>query len=421
MSKTPLHNCPVCQHQSPGEKTIPACRGGRVIEQRLNVPTLQNVTLATRETAKTVRCGALKMVQCGDCGFVWNAAFDPELICYDSSYNNDVIGSRFYQAHLCEMADRILASVPAGTDIHYVEIGCGEGDFLRLLHERGKGRIASAVGFDPAFTAHDKLPENAVVHPCCFTPAEIEKIPSQANVVCSRHTIEHVSDVHSFAANLAAAMAPGRQLFVETPDVDWILRNGAFQDFFYEHCALYNPYSISLLLSQYGLQSEVTPVYNGQYMWVQAQMLSETLPVASLPLTEDPWDLGQAYQAHRAELLDSWSSFLAGRKHKGPIAVWGAASKGVTFSLIMNSHEHQMIEVSIDLNQAKQGCYLPVTGTPVVSPEAARQLGVTTIVIMNPNYEAEIRNMIAEMGWDTEVTVLNENTSSLELVWPAGL
>ncbi|MFY0310896.1 class I SAM-dependent methyltransferase [Leisingera sp. D0M16] len=414
MSKTPPYPCPVCQPQAEGRRAVQACRGGQVIERRLNVPALQNVTLATREAAQTARRGTLKMVQCCGCGFVWNAAFDPELMSYDGGYNNDVTASSFYQAHLCAMADRILASVPPGEDIHYVEIGCGEGDFLRLLHERGQGRVVSAVGFDPSFTAPEQLPDGVVVHPCYFTPAETAKIPPQTNVVCSRHTIEHVSDVQGFAANLAAVMAPGRQLFVETPDADWILRHSAFQDFFYEHCALYTPHSISLLLAQHGLQCEVVPVYDGQYMWVQAQISAEGLPAVPPP-TADPQELGRAYQAHRGALLDRWSAYLERRKCAGPVAIWGAASKGVTFSLIMNARAHQMISAGIDLNQAKQGCYMPVTGIPIVPPEEARQMGVATIVIMNPNYETEIRDMIAGMGWSVEIAVLNETAGGLQL------
>ncbi|EBA14521.1 putative sugar nucleotide processing enzyme [Roseobacter sp. SK209-2-6] len=385
-----------------------------MIERRLYVPTLQNVTLATREAAQTARRGTLKMVQCGSCGFVWNAAFDPALMSYDSGYNNDVSASDFYQAHLCSMADRILASVPPEEEIHYVEIGCGEGDFLRLLHERGQGRVVSAVGFDPSFTTAEQLPDGVVVHPCYFTPAEITKIPPQTNIVCSRHTIEHVSDVQGFAANLAATMAPGRQLFVETPDVDWILRHGAFQDFFYEHCALYTPHSISLLLARHGLQCEVVPVYDGQYMWIEAQ-----IPAAGQPLVQpppsDPRDLGQTYQSHRSALLDSWAAYLERRKSAGPIAIWGAASKGVTFALIMNARTHQMITAGIDLNAAKQGCYMPVTGLPILAPQEAKDMGVATVVIMNPNYEAEIRNMIADLDWSPEITVLNEARDEQQL------
>ena len=37
------------------------------------------------------------------------------------------------------MADRIIGSVPEDQEIHYVEIGCGEADFLRLVVERANG------------------------------------------------------------------------------------------------------------------------------------------------------------------------------------------------------------------------------------------------------------------------------------------
>lgn len=399
MTQIQPHACPVC---SGGKMTV--------IERRLNVPTLQNVTLPDRKSAQGFSRGVLTMVQCGECGFVWNAAFDPQRISYDAGYNNDVSASAFYQAHLRAMADRILAAVPPEQDIHYVEIGCGEGDFLRLLHERSKGRVKSAVGFDPSCTTPTPLPDGVTIHRCFFTPDEVSKIPPEANVICSRHTIEHVSDVQGFAANLAAAMAPGRHLFVETPDVDWILHHGAFQDFFYEHCALYNPPSIRRLLSMHGLQASVSPVYDDQYMWVEAGLKSAaaTAVDAEEGLAPEEAVLGEQYLYQRNALLDRWAKFLIGRHEFGGVAIWGAASKGVTFSLLMNSRAANLIDFGIDLNPAKQGCFMPVSATPIVDPATAMAQGVATIVIMNPNYEAEIRAQIDQMGWQAEVAVLNE-------------
>lgn len=406
MTHTPPHACPVCS----GARTT-------VIERRLNVPTLQNVTLPDRYSAQGFSRGVLTMVQCGGCGFVWNAAFDPQRISYDGGYNNDVSASGFYQAHLCEMADRILAAVPSGEDIHYVEIGCGEGDFLRLLHERSEGRVKSAVGFDPSCTTDEPLPEGVVIHRSFFTPEEVSKIPAEANIICSRHTIEHVSDVQGFAANLAAAMAPGRKLFVETPDVDWILRHGAFQDFFYEHCALYNPLSIRMLLAAHGLQARVMPVYDEQYMWIEATPRDAAALIVAKEggEREDAAVLGERYLLQRNGLLDSWTEFLSARHVAGGIAVWGAASKGVTFCLLMNARADGLIDLGIDLNPAKQGCFMPVSATPIVDPATAMAQGVATVVIMNPNYEAEIRAQIAQMGWHAEVAVVNEADGSLIL------
>ncbi len=50
---------------------------------------------------------------------------------------------------------------------------------------------------------------------------------------------------------------------------------------------------------------------------------------------------------------------------------------------------------------------MPLSGTMIVSPDTAKRRGVGTVIIMNPNYEAEIRAQIKDMGWDVEIVVLN--------------
>jgi hypothetical protein len=50
---------------------------------------------------------------------------------------------------------------------------------------------------------------------------------------------------------------------------------------------------------------------------------------------------------------------------------------------------------------------MPISGTMIVSPETAKSRGVGTVIIMNPNYEDEIRQQIQDMGWTAEVRVLN--------------
>ncbi len=346
------------------------------------------------------------MIRCSHCGFVWNAAFDPARISYDAGYNNDVTGSAYYRAHMEAMADHVLASVPADQPIHYVEIGCGEGDFLRLLHERAQGRVVSAVGFDPSYSGTSQLPQGVHIEQHYFTPDRVALIPSQTNVICSRHTIEHVENVQGFAQSLAAAMAPGRQMFLETPDANWILRTAAFQDFFYEHCALYTPHSIAQLLAKHGLSCDVSPVYDAQYMWIRATMATAKPQQPSAVGNA----LAQSYVGQKSAMMTSWEAYLAKRSAFGPVAVWGAASKGVTFSILLNSNA-ELVSCGIDVNRSKQGCFMPVSGTPILSPQQAQDMGVATIVIMNPNYEHEIRSQVAAMKWDAEITVLKESTA----------
>jgi hypothetical protein len=395
-------SCPICANV---DKNI-------LLASRKNIPTLQNVTLSSREEAIGFPTGKLTMLRCANCSFVWNADFEQDKISYDDGYNNDVTFSNYYVSHLEKMADRIIQSVPAGEDIHYVEIGCGEADFLRLVVERAKGRCVSAIGFDPSFTGEEKLPKGAVVHKTFFGPDQVKLVPDATNVVCSRHTIEHVPDVHGFVSALAAPMTThSRTLFVETPDANWILENTAFQDLFYEHCSIYTPESMSKILGEYGLSAKTTAVYGGQYMWTEANLFADKLALKSDNFHgKASQDLAKTYVDESERMLNDWSTFIQSHSKKGPVAIWGAASKGVTFTLSMSQIQDAQsgISCAIDLNEAKQKCFMPITSTPIVSPEDAKKLGVATVIIMNPNYLDEIKIMAADLDWSPEFATLND-------------
>ena len=389
--------CPVCNHSA----------DNLLVERRSDIPTLQNTTLPTKQAARDFPTGSLRVIRCSDCSFVWNADFDPNLIVYDQDYNNDVSTSSYYVQHLEAMADRVIESIPANRPIFYAEVGCGEADFLNLVVRKSAGRCVSAVGFDPSFTGEDTLAPGATVHKSFFGEDQLALLPPETNLICSRHTIEHVPDVQSFAGALAAAMdSPERKLFLETPDANWILRNVAFQDFFYEHCSLFTPHSMLRLLSDQGLVGEVNSVYDGQYMWTEATRSSQHESHAVGSLT-DSTTLAVEYRANQSALISHWMSYVKERREHGPVAIWGGASKGVTFAILLSKNAQSELECAIDLNPAKQGRFLPTTGMPVVAPEEAKGLGVQTVVIMNPNYEDEIRILAEKMDWHPEFATLN--------------
>lgn len=393
---TTTSSCPVCNEQN-----------SLLLDYRKSVPTLQNNTLASIEEATAFPSGELAMRRCSCCGFVWNDAFDESAISYDNNYDNNVTESDYYLDHLNKMADRLLASIPAHQPIHYVEIGCGQGDFLALVIERSKGRVLSATGFDPSFCGSSDLPSIANIHTGFFDQTRLDLIPENTNIICSRHTIEHIQDVRSFADTLnAPMMKSGRKLFLETPDADWILKNIAVQDLFYEHCSLFTPSSMDKLLAQYNLECETSLVYDKQYLWTEAKRHS------ALPRNKTPVQAGTHLSDHyiekRHELISHWADYITEQSALGKVAIWGAASKGVTFSLLLSDLPGAQIDFAIDLNQSKQKRFLPITALQVISPQDAIELGIKTIIIMNPNYKAEITELTKKLNWSVEIVVLND-------------
>lgn len=375
-----MRNCPLCLSAD-----------NTVIVERSRVPVLQNVIVRTRQEALDFPTGRLEICSCRNCGFVWNAAFDPAAIDYGASYNNSVQASRVYLEHQAAMAERVLAG---GEELHYLEVGCGEGEFIDALDKTG--RLKSAVGFDPAFHGKYDFGPHITVYREYFDAGSAARVPERINTVCSRHTIEHVPDPRAFMTEIARFVRERNiRLFMETPDVSWILDNAAFEDFFYEHCSLYSPRSIAYLLAEFGLKCRVDLVYDGQYMWIEAAADDEAAHPRAVA------DASGDVAVRLARALDLWRGQIDRLRARGPLAIWGAASKGVTFALLLEG-----VDYAVDLNLQKQGGFLPVSGVPVVSPEAARQAGVATLLVMNPIYEQEIRRQVAEMNWDAEVISL---------------
>lgn len=71
--------------------------------------------------------------------------------------------------------------------------------------------------------------------------------------------------------------------------------------------------------------------------------------------------------------------------------LWGAATKGVIFS-VMSKNNGFKIDTAIDINPAKQNKYMAMSGVKIISPSdfMLTENNGTIIYIMNSNYYSEI-------------------------------
>ena len=324
------------------------------------LPVLQNRVFDSKSAAQACQTGSLRLVQDVDTGFVFNQAFDPQLLIYDENYNNEQSLSPAFQKHLMDVK-RVVQQFLGETNL--MEVGCGKGYFLELL--RGEG--FDICGCDPTYEGQN--------------PTIIKKFYSDGlgvhdkNIVL-RHVLEHIPQPVSFLQMIGAVNRGGR-IYIEVPCLDWIAANRAWFDLFYEHC---NYFRLADLNAMFGKVHQSGRLFGGQYLYIVAELSTIKKPQR---IPGDDFRLPQQFQPDFARLI-----------HQRRIAIWGAASKGVIYSLhaMRNSIP---ITCAIDVNPAKHNKYLPVTGVPVISPVAAvNELPEQThVVIMNSNYSEEIRNM----------------------------
>lgn len=102
--------------------------------------------------------------------------------------------------------------------------------------------------------------------------ADIEDYGTYPVKVCvSRHVIEHIADPHMLLRE-CSRLEGDVHIFLETPNVHWILQHNAFEDIVYEHCSFYSPESIQCLLKKRGfVLVGFCNVFGGQYMWIEAE------------------------------------------------------------------------------------------------------------------------------------------------------
>jgi Methyltransferase domain len=335
----------------------------KILYRQERLPIFQNRMYDSAEEARNCPHGDVVLVENRQTGLVYNSAFQPDLMAYDSNYQNEQALSPSFQKHL-ESASNIIDQYLGRNSI--VEVGCGKGYFLEMLLHRG----IDITGFDPAYEGNNPRIEKQYFHPGTGI---------KASGLILRHVLEHIQDPYGFLLLLREANAGNGKIYIEVPNFEWILEHRAWYDIFYEHVNYFRPADFERM---FGKIEKSGYLFGGQYLYVVAEL--DTL---RRPLFDENYSV-----VFPGDFID-----FKFRGTKELAAIWGGASKGVMFALLM-ARAGRPVSTVIDINPAKQGKYLPSTGLRVQSPEEA--LAVlprgATIYVMNSNYSEEIRKMSSD-------------------------
>lgn len=387
-----------------GKRACPACTSGDILTcaDRGDVPLFQNARYASAAAARAAPCGRLVLTLCRNCGFGFNATFEPALVRYAADYENDQTVSEHFLRHVDSIARRALDLLQDGQQAVVVEIGCGQGGFLRHLAGMPGTPVVQAVGFDPSL--RQPVSEGALrLEARLFDQAAAQSLTAPPDLVVLRHVIEHVDEPFDVLTTIRGAMgqATGR-ILIETPCLDWILRHESWHDVFYEHCNYFTATSLAGLLRRAGFSNiEVDHVFGGQY-------LVATGDVGQAAGAPEPSDDGamaaraQAFGRSLASYVDAWRGRLTGLQ---PLAIWGAGAKGVTFAALIGPAVP--LAGLIDIDPKKQGRYAAMTALPILAPAEAVALGIRHVVVMNPNYAAEVSALIQRLGGGIDCTIMD--------------
>lgn len=376
--------CPVCQSNL---TTAFLFRG--------QVPIHQNLVVKDFQSACSKPRGNLDLTVCEECGFIFNRAFTAKQIMYGEDYDNTQSHSPSFEEYLDSLV-RHMVLEQGVQNCQIVEVGCGKGLFLRKLVEFN-GANNTGYGFDPSYVGEEILLDGRLRFERRYYDSDCADVP--ADVIVCRHVIEHVPAPLDLLRNLKKALinSPRARVFFETPCVEWILSNQVVWDFFYEHCSYFTVQSLTTAFQLAGFEVEhVQHIFGGQYLWLEATASLSHEPRVTKTTHSIP-ALAQAFARKENELKELWGSRVKQLATREIIALWGAGAKGVTFANLIDP-DRRWIDCVIDLNPEKQGHFIPGTGHPIVSYRELARRGVTTAILMNPNYQDECLGLLQESG-----------------------
>jgi len=242
----------------------PVCNSNQIFTflTRAGVPIRQNTVVDEQEAALEVPRGDLNLSACERCGFVFNATFDPTLLIYGQNYDNAQFYSQVFDDYLSGLVDHLINNRGV-QNCRVVEVGCGDGYFLKRLIEKGNN---TGIGYDPSYAGPLGVMEGRVRFEQSYYGPEQADTP--ADVVICRHVIEHVPEPLELLNSVRHALSksPSAYVFFETPTVEWMLRNKTFWDFFYEHCSIFTAQSLTTAFQRAGFRvDQVRASFGGQY------------------------------------------------------------------------------------------------------------------------------------------------------------
>lgn len=393
----------------------PNCGSGRCFDfyTVYNVPTNSCLLVSDRQEAVEFPVGDIVLCFCQACGFIFNAAWQPERTVYSEYYEETQGFSPTFNTFHRHLAEDLINRYSL-FEKEVFEIGCGKGEFLSLICDLGRNR---GVGYDPSFvpTRFDSHARQIRFVREFFTETTSEPAP---DFVCCKMTLEHVAETARFirAVRRLASAERGTIAFFQIPDVRRIIDETAFWDIYYEHCSYFAPSSVAFVCRDAGFEVlRVSTGYNDQYLTIDLRAVAgEVGNTAADAEKREIESLGEAaagFAAAAEHTIKVWQDRL--RKAAAcsrRTVLWGSGSKAVSF--LTTAGITNEIEYVVDINPHRQGRFVPKSGHRIIAPEALVKHPPDTIVAMNSIYLHEIEEELARLGISAELVGIDGNARS---------
>ena len=335
----------------------------------------------------------LDLCQCMGCGLV---QFD----CEPVDYYRDVIRAGGFSKTMVELRRYQYKHLIDSYHLEgkkFIEVGCGQGEFLKVLSEFPVE--VHGIEHDPHLVELARAQGLDVTEG--FTETEDTRFAGGLyDVFLSFNFLEHQPNPGVMLQSIYRNLTPEGMGLVTVPSFEYIMDHNSYYELIRDHLAYYTFETLTPLLERNGFQVEECEVINRDTLSVivrkRPQMDTENLLECYVNLKREM----ESYMKY----LDAWDK---------KVAIWGASHQG--FTLAATTKLGERARYIIDSAPFKQGKFAPASHLPIVGPDHFHEHPVDAIIITAPGYTDEIAASIRrKFGTSVEIRAMRSN--HLEMV-----
>ncbi|WP_306582947.1 class I SAM-dependent methyltransferase [Enterocloster bolteae] len=335
----------------------------------------------------------LDLCQCMGCGLV---QFD----CEPVDYYRDVIRAGGFSRTMVELRRYQYKHLIDSYHLEgkkFIEVGCGQGEFLKVLSEFPVE--VHGIEHDPHLVELARAQGLDVTEG--FTETEDTRFAGGLyDVFLSFNFLEHQPDPSTMLQAIYRNLEDDAMGLITVPSFEYIMDHNSYYELIRDHLAYYTFETLTPLLERNGFQVEECEVINRDTLSVivrkRPQMDTENLLECYVNLKREM----ETYMKY----LDAWDK---------KVAIWGASHQG--FTLAATTKLGEKARYIIDSAPFKQGKFAPASHLPIVGPDHFHEHPVDAIIITAPGYTDEIAASIRQkFGTAVEIRAMRSN--HLEMV-----
>lgn len=335
----------------------------------------------------------LDLCQCMGCGLV---QFD----CEPVDYYRDVIRAGGFSKTMVELRRYQYKHLIDSYHLEgkkFIEVGCGQGEFLKVLSEFPVE--VHGIEHDPHLVELARAQGLDVTEG--FTETEDTRFAGGLyDVFLSFNFLEHQPDPGTMLQAIYRNLEDDAMGLITVPSFEYIMDHNSYYELIRDHLAYYTFETLTPLLERNGFLVEECEVINRDTLSVivkkRPQMDTENLLECYVNLKREM----ESYMKY----LDAWDK---------KVAVWGSSHQG--FTLAATTKLGERARYIIDSAPFKQGKFAPASHLPIVGPDHFHEHPVDAIIITAPGYTDEIAASIRQkFGTSVEIRAMRSN--HLEMV-----